>query len=721
MEEKNGIIKKEDLFFDFKQLWQLFKKNWKWISFSVFVCLLIAGLYIWFTPTTLKVAGKMEIIDKSKKGSSSMSSNMALLNSLPLNIGSSLGGVASLGIDDEKEVLMSTMLVRNVVKDLGLYTEYRLSKWGRKTLLYQNNPITVSLDSAHVQWFDTELPLVNHQILLTVTKSSNGYRVKTRLVENKEKTDLPTQTFATLPATIETEVGTLTITENILPPKQAKQFNGDYTLKVSIIPPTKRAQEFVKRLWADPPSKKVMNILSISVREENLMRGIDFITGLVEAYNQRANEDKNEEARKTDEFVSVRLAKIDVELGSSDDAWENSKKNFQITSPEIDAEETINKKSYYETQLVDIGTQLQLHDYLDEYINNPANLYEIIPLWLGGNRSYPSLISQHNTLVGQRNDLLKSVSEKSPQIQRLTQSIQELHPTLQLAMKRDREQLVMQKNTLEREYAKYTGRVGTTPKMERVLTEIGREREIKQAVYLVLLQKREEAAMELANTTDKGRLIDDVNVVDSSTKPIKKMVLLVAIFLGALIPMGVIFILYILKTKIDNREELVSQTALPFLTEIPATDNDEAFRNLRTLLLLHLKPGQKTLLIASQNDEDGKTFIAHHLVDSLNTIGKKTVYVNGDLRKLEKGYPADILASEDFAKQMAQSKAANDYLIIDSPALGQYTDALQLAQFADATLYVVKAGRTMNSEVVSLNESRLPQPMLVFNNYTIKK
>ena len=122
-----------------------------------------------------------------------------------------------------------------------------------------------------------------------------------------------------------------------------------------------------------------MNILNVSLTDENLLRGIDYVNHLVEAYNQHANDEKNEEARKTDEFVNARLAKIDAELGSSDAAWENSKKNFQITTPEVDAQEALEKKSVYETQLVAIGTELQLHDYLSDYVNDPANLYEIIP------------------------------------------------------------------------------------------------------------------------------------------------------------------------------------------------------------------------------------------------------------------------------------------------------------------------------------------------------
>ena len=733
MENKNlqneVLIEEEESSFDFKQLWELFKSNWKWFPISMLLCLLLAGCYLWFTPTTVSVTGKMQIIDKSKKGSSAMSAGMAMLNNLPLGLGASLGGASSLGIDSEKEILMSNTLVRNVVKDLGLHTEYRLSKWGRKTLLYQNNPITVTIDEAHLQWLDSELPLTFHQIQLTISKSSNDYAVETTLIEGKEKTELPTQTFASLPATLKTEAGTLTLTENKLPEKQTKAYENGYTLKVTITPPTTTADAFIARLSAEPPSKKVMNILSITLQDENLMRGIDFVNHLVDAYNQRANDEKNEEARKTDEFVNARLAKIDAELGSSDAAWENSKKNFQITEPSVDAQEVMTKKSVYETELVAIGTELQLHDYLSEFVNDPANLFEIIPAGISagastaagsdagasassnGSAGTASLLAQHNSLVNQRNNLLKSVSELSPQLQRVTQSIRELHPVIQTALKRDRQSIVMRQNTLQREYGKYMGRVGSAPKMERVLTEIGRQREIKQGVYLLMLQKREETAMELATTTDKGMLIDETTMDKGSNKPQKKMVLLVALFLGALIPMGVLYLLQMFKQKIDTLDELKALSRLPILGEIPSSNSDDAIRNLRTNLLLNIGNGQKTILVTSQSTGDGKTFLAQHLVDTLTAIGKKALYMDANYRTHKNpsnpsnplSHPADVLASEAFAKQMAEAKTANDYVIIDTPALGQYADAYQLATFADVTIYVVKSGHTQKSAIESLN------------------
>ena len=724
MNENNNnvaMLKEEESAFDFRQLWQLCLSNWYWILGSMVACVLIAGIYLWFATSTVTVTGKMEIIDKSKKGSG-MSAGLAMLNSLPMGLGSSLGGAmgAAGSIDSEKEIILSNSMVTKVVKDLGLYTEYRLSKWGRKTLLYQNNPVEVSLDEAHVAWLDTELPLYSHQIKLTISKDAEGYTVEPTLVEGKEETDLPEQTFATLPATIKTEAGTLTIKENKLPARLAKPYEGSYTLKVTIIPPTQVANAFIGRTTFEAPNKKVTNMANISLADENVLRGIDYVNALVDAYNQRANDEKNAEARKTDEFVNARLAMVDAELGSSDAAWENSKKNFQITDPQVDAEEVMTKKGEYEAQMVSFGTQIQLQDYLNEYINNPANLYELIPVNVGvyGGDALP-MVSQHNELINQRRELLKSVSEKSPMVQKLTQSIQELHPNIQTAMKRDRQSLMIKKNTVESQYNKYMGRVSSAPKQERVLTEIGRQREIKQAVFLLMLQKREETAMELANITDKGKLIDPPAPEPGSNKPQKKMVLLVALFLGALLPVGILYLLQMFKGKFDTRQELESATKLPILAELTSTTAEEAIRTLRTNLLLNLKNGQKVLLVASANKGDGKSFVAKKLEESMVAIGKSVALINGDMRSLSlsKGqHAADILASPAFAKEVATAKSSNDFVILDSPALGEYNDALQLASYADATLYVVKAGKTQKADVETLNSNNnIPNPLIVFN------
>ena len=725
--------------FDLKQLFTLVLINWKLFVLSVFVCVFAAGVYLWYTPRTVNVTGKMVIIDKSNK-SRGLSAGMAMLNNLPMGLGSALGGSlgGSLGIDSEREILISKSLACNVVKELGLYAEYRLINWGRKKLLYQDRPITVSLDPAHVEWLDSELPLNFHQIFLEINRNGNNYAVKTTVKDNEDVTSLPEQTFTSFPFTIKTDAGVLTLSENKnLTEKLIKQYSEGYTLKVSINPPIETAANFVKKLNVGPPSKKVTNILNITLTDENMMRGIDFVNHLVDAYNKRANDDKNEEARKTDEFVNARLARVDAELGSSDADWERYKKQFQITEPEVDAQEVMTKKSLYETQLVEIGTQLQLHDYLNEYINDPANIFEIIPLSVGassvsskggGDNSAvatqsSSLIAQHNEFVNQRREFLKSMSEKAPQVERLTESIKELHPVIKTAMKRDRQSILLKRSNVEREYGKYMGRVGSAPQQERVLTEIGRQREIKQGVYLVMLQKREETAMELANVADKGKLIETTTLDRTSVKPQKKMVLLAALFLGIVLPFGLILILQIINEKVVTRNDLKLSSDSQLIGEVALSDQDEAIRNLRTNLLLGLEENQKVIMFVSDADGDGKTYLAKQLTDSLSSIGKKALYFNADYRGINDGqHPADILASDEFANHIIAAKADNDFVIIDTPALKKYSDAYQIAQFADVTCFVVKVGSTPKSAIVKVNkDSRLPNVKFVLNAIDMTK
>ena len=733
--------------FDFQQLWALVLINWHWFVVSVVSCILIAGIYLWVTPVKVTISGKMEIKDKSNKNAG-ISAGLAMLNNLPMGLGSALGGSlgGSLGIDAEKEIITSNSLVRDVVKDLGLYTDYRLCNWGQKKLLYQDQPINVTLDSAHVNWFDSELPQTVHKIVLTITKNSDGYSVETILKENKINKLVPDYTFTSLPATLKTEVGVLTFSENkTLTEQQSQLYSEGYTLKVVVSPPLESAYDFIKNLSVFPPSKKISNMLSITLTDEHVKRGVDFVNHLVEAYNQRANDDKNEEARKTDEFVNARLAKVDAELGSSDADWEKYKKQFQITKPEIDAEEVMTKKSLYETQLVEIGTQLQLHDYLSEYVNDPANSFEIIPLSIGassvsakGDNSAvatqsASLIAQHNSLVSQRRDLLKSMSDKAPQVQRLTESIQELHPVIKTALKRDRQAILLKRSNVEREYARYMGRVGNAPEQERVLTSIGRQREIKQGVYLVMLQKREETAMELANVTDKGKLVETTTMVKNSNKPRKKSVLAIALFAGLFIPLFIIALYLVMKEKIDTRKNINKLSSSPILGEIPLTDQTEAIRNFRTNLLLQLEDDKKVIMIVSNAPNDGKTFVSQKLSDSLLQIGKKVLYLNLNLRGGESGiasylpelknlHPADLFARQEFSQFMSQLKTQYDYVVIDTPALNEYADAYQIAKFADVTCYVVKVGATPKSAIQRLDkESRLPNVKFVLNAIDMTK
>jgi Mrp family chromosome partitioning ATPase len=193
---------------------------------------------------------------------------------------------------------------------------------------------------------------------------------------------------------------------------------------------------------------------------------------------------------------------------------------------------------------------------------------------------------------------------------------------------------------------------------------------------------------------------------------------------GALFPIVILFLLDILKLKIETRRDIENSCRYPVIGEIPLSQYDDALRTLRTNLLLNFDEGQKTILVASHSGGDGKTFLAQHLTDSLTAISKKVTLINADFRSvsLPKGHPSDILASPDFASQIAQAKANSDYVILDTPALDKYVDAYQIAKFADTTLFVVKAESTSKSVLESLSsDTRLPNIMLALNGIDMSK
>ena len=415
--------------FDMKYLWMIFTTHKKWFALSVVLCLFLAVAYVYFSRPAYNIVGKMMLIDR-RQNSNISAANSALLNQLPSSLGSSLNLGRSLGFESEKEILKTNLLAKDVVEDLGLYTEIRLQKNLKSILLYKNTPVNVTVSKECLHAMDEGLKA--YSIRLTIDKSDAGFTIEGVLKKNKKKAEIAAQNFAKLPAVIHTEIGDLTFTENVLPTDDdRKPFEKDYRLKVTITPPMMVAKQFVKRLMIASASKKTTSIIQINLQDEQVTRGVDFVNSLVAHYNDRSNQERQEEAAKNDEFINGRIAKIDQELGLTDADWEKVKKQYQVTDPKVDAEEVMGKKSDYESQLVNFGVQQQLLDYLSEYVNDPANLYELIPVNVGVyTGDAVSMISRHNQLVNERKMLLKSLTEQSTQVKLTTHLIDELHTVI---------------------------------------------------------------------------------------------------------------------------------------------------------------------------------------------------------------------------------------------------------------------------------------------------
>ena len=754
--------------YDVHQLWTIYKSHKKWFLYSLLVCLCLGLSYIYWTRPLYSVTGKVQIIDR--KGTNTVSASSLLQNQLPFGLGSSLGG--SVSMETEKEILKSRLIARDAVEELGLYTEYRVRKWLRSRMLYKNSPILVTVSENTLNQMDESLPMMSYSIKLSIDKDDAGYRINGCVVENKDEKELPEIVSASLPASVNTSLGALKLAENNdLTDKDRKRFAKGYHLDVTIVPPMNKARMLAKKMSVSSPSKKSSSILLIEFNDENILRGIDYVNAIVENYNRQSNEEKHQEAAKNDEFVNERMVKIDAELNSVDARLEASKRKYQVTEPKVDAEEVMKKKSAYENQIVNIGIQQQMLDYLGEYVNDPANLYELIPMNVIGNtRDSIPLISRHNQLVNERKKMLSSMTEQTVQVRQNKELINELHPAIQTTILRSKEALLLQRTALEREYNKYMSRVGDVPEQERILTEIGRDRNIKQGVYVSLLQKREENAMELAKTIDKGRLAD-ATLFNKKVKPRTVIVLALAFLIGLLLPYIFVFLRRWLRGTINDRQDLDGLTSLPVIGEIPSEGSrtEEAFISIRSNLLHQMGADKKTILVTSDTLGDGKTYTAIRLAEAIAKMGKKVLLCDLDFRnpsvarelhiQEEKGlcsiltgndtevvkvlesvrhssiaetldvlvpgrmpsvHPANLLAHENLLKAMSLLRDQYDFIVHDAPSVGQYDDAL-IDGLADVTCYVCRSGKTPKTAIDHLNElsdgNRLASPMILVNSF----
>lgn len=631
--------------FSFQKIFAHLVLNWQWYILSVLICLLGAFLYLRYAQPIYQVTARMLVKDEEQK-SSIRSAKQMLPNMEDFGILNN-----SSGFDNEVEILQSPVTVHDAVKRLKLYTEYRLDGRISKKLIYSYQPITVDISPVTLDSMDYYMLEGVYAIQMTITKEGEGYHANISTIKNgkvivEESTDIDS-----LSTSVMTEIGTISFMSNPkYKPGKEDRFQNGTPLLVTIRPPMVVALDYMRRLSVAPTSRET-SIAAITLNDENIRRGIDFINELVRCYNDQANVDKNEVAMKTEEFINQRLEKIDAELGTTESSLENYKKRNSVTQLEADAAQSLQLSAQYAARLADTNTQLQLLDYLQQYMENPENRYKLIPANIGMNdQASTQLIADYNRTVQERNRLMRSSSEQLPQVQAITATLDNLESSIRQALSQARHSVELQKNSIQSQYARYQGRIGSTPEQERVLTQIGRQQEVRSGLYLLLLQKREENSISLAATADKGKLIAQP-LLAGQVSPRKVRILMAALFMGMFIPFVILLLKELLRYRIEGRDDVTSLTKVPIVADVPVANEkaknsagivvqadmnnqiDEVFRSLRTNVQFMMKEGEKIILFTSGISGEGKTFLTANLAVSFAILGKKVILVGCDIRK----------------------------------------------------------------------------------------
>ena len=741
---KDNVRDIEEGSVDYKELIFQYIIHWPWFVASVLVCLIGSWAYLHFQTPVYQVSASIMIKDDKKSGG-----NSADLESL------GLGGMitSTQSIDNEIEVLRSKTILKEVVNNLELYIQYE-DEFPKKEL-YKTSPVIVNLTSQEAD----QLPGTALIDMKLPPEGSLDIQLKIGVNEY-------TKHFDKLPAVLPTDAGTFgfTLKDSLLNGKVVGQ-NEIRNISAMVNRPFGVAKGYQNMLNIAPTSKTT-SVAVVSLMNTNIQRGQDFINKLMEMYNRNTNNDKNEVAEKTREFINERIQIIDQELGSTEDKLEAFKRNAGLTDISSDAQLAVSGNAEYEKKRVENGTQINLIRDLTKYINNPSNEYEVLPANIGlSDNGLTTQIDRYNELIFERKRLLRTSTENNPMIVNLDTSIRAMKANVQAAIDGTLKGLLIVKADLDREASRFSRRISDAPGQERQYVSIARQQEIKAGLYLMLLQKREENAITLAATANNAKIIDEPVAEGGPVSPKPKMIYMIALVVGVGLPVGIIFLIGLTKFKIEGRNDVEKLTTLPIVGDVPLTTErtgsiavfenqntlmSETFRNVRTNLQFMLKSDQKVILVTSTVSGEGKSFISANLAISLSLLGKKIVIVGLDIRKpglnkvfnisrKEQGItqylsnpeknlmdfvqlsdvnknlyilpggtvppnPTELLARDGLDKAIEILKKNFDYVILDTAPIGMVTDTLLIGRVADLSVYVCRADYTRKAEFTLINE-----------------
>ncbi len=618
-EEKGGS------FFDLRAIIDVLVLNWKWFLLSLIICLGIAWLHLRYTTPYYSAYAKMFV--KTNSTTSLRTTN-------------ELGRVVqSYGMENEKLILKSTGIAEETIRDLKLYTRYTTDGLIRNRSLYKDQPITVEIDPVSVE-------KLNRPINLRITRKGDEYHVEGTYyipideVSSKGPYGID-RMLSKFPCTIRTKAGYLTFytTNNVLG-------NGDTEL-VSINSPARVAGSYAARL--NVADLEESSILTLSIVDDLPQRAIDYLRQIATSYNRQANEDKNEVAVRTEEFINDRIAKISGELSSTESTIESYRNRQALSEMKATVQKASENANQTERAMNEVNMQLMFINDLSNAISNPSAKYQMMPANVT-DAAVSQLIAQYNTIVGQRNRLLRTAAENSPAVEPLTQQLDELYNSITMTLDQARHNAEFRRNMLMQQHGQYVSAANQSPEHERMLSQIGRQQEVKSGLYLMLLQKREENSISLSSTADKGKLIDTPKV-GSQVSPNPKKEYLIALATGLAIPSLIFFLLYFFRYRIEGHEDVVKLTDLPILADVAVANEsakskadivvhenqnnqmEEVFRAMRTNLQFMMKENDKVIMFTSTTSGEGKTFNAANLAVSFALLHKKVILVGLDIRK----------------------------------------------------------------------------------------
>ena len=554
----------------------------------------------------------------------------------------------------------------------------------------------------------------------------------------------------------------------------------DKTVKVIINPVNAVVDRYVAGLEIEPINERYSNVLNFKIDETVKEKGIALISNLIEQYNADAIKDKNFLAQTSTDFLDKRIALISAELIAIESTAAQYKSSKGMVNTNNETSNTyLQSSSAAEREFFAANTQLSLVNFMLDKLSR-SNLTDPLTGTLALTcTTIVNMVGIYNNLIMKRNRVLKSSTEMNPLITGIDSQLSVLKNNLEGSLNTLRSSSQIKIDAISKERGRIGYKIASVPKHEKEFKEIVRGQETKNALYLFLLQKREESILSNAVNMDKAKIIDKAYSNGIPVSPNKTLTLVGAIILGLLIPFLVIYIKDLLDTKIHDEKD-IKKLKIPYLGDVPKSgskndlyindgDNSniaEAFRYIRTNInfMLDSKEMGKTVFVTSTLGKEGKTFSAINLASSLAISGKKTLLLAMDLRapkipvyiKIENKSgitnfikdntlnigdiivkhtifsnldiinsgdippnPVELLMSKRVEEIFSYAKENYEYVVVDTAPVGMVTDTMQISKFGDMTIYVVKANyldkRMLHIPEKLHKEHKLPNMAILIN------
>jgi len=623
---------------DLKELLFMCLSNWKWFVLSVIVCLGVACLHILRTPAVYTRNASVMMKDDKKSGNFTGEISEAFSN---MGIAAS-----SYNVLNEMNAMKSPSNVMDVVRRLELYMSYKTKGTFHDVTLYgMDLPI-------HVELLD--VPETRYAALTLSLETDSLYTVSQMKVKDEE---FETTVKGACGDTICSPIGRILVTKA----PSVADWAGD--IMVSHAPIRNAARSCSGRLSIDLADKNA-TILNIGYQDVSVQRADDFINALLDVYNTKWIQDKNQIAVSTSIFINERLALIEEELGEVDSDISAYKSEHLIPDIHEASRMYMSQANKAEATEVELNNQVYMAKYIKDYLTSSDDL-KLIPSISGiGSSSIGSQITTYNELLLKRNSSLASSSMNNPLVVDMDNRLRAMRTAIVTSI--DNELVTLQKQiNSQRNYgSKATSQIASNPDQAKYLLNVERQQKVKEAIYLFLLQKREENELSQAFTAYNTRIIAPPYGGDAPSSPRKSMILLVALVLGLAIPFGILYLNMMLDTTLKSRSDIEGKVTIPFLGEIPLCGKqsrkkairlirrgkspaseivvhkgnrnhaNEAFRMLRTKVEFLTGSGSgNVIVVTSYNAGSGKSFISNNLASVLAIKDKKVMIVDCDLRK----------------------------------------------------------------------------------------